>query len=76
MKFLRDDWRYVWRFWSLHAVTALMAWNMLPVSINDIIPPVYNLAVSVLLYLSYLIALYLKQPKLDEKINNEGNDNV
>jgi hypothetical protein len=69
-KFLRNDWRFVWRFWSLRIATILMVWNMMPMVIQELIPPYIHISISAVLFISMIAAQYTSQPKLEKEMQN------
>lgn len=66
-RLLIDDWRRAWRFFSLWFMAAAMcvqvAWNSLPVSMKDVLPPDTQRDVTIGLLIAGAMSRVMKQSK-------------
>jgi hypothetical protein len=83
---LLPHWRVLWRSWSVRLnalgililglfafdpVALLAVWNMMPNPVRDLIPEQFLSILGALLFSLSLIARLVRQPKLQEKIDDK-----
>lgn len=81
---LIPHWRAMWRAWSVRLnalglailawfavdpVSLLAVWNMMPAAIHDLIPTQVLSIIGALLFALSLVAKFVRQPKMQEKID-------